>query len=203
MHIADGILNTGVAITSFAVTGGITAYLLLKTKKDDIPRISSITALLFVASIFHIKLGPIAFHPLLTGAAAFILGPQVFIAALVALFFQALMFGHGGITALGANTLSIGGGALLVSIIYIFISGMIKKRIPFYILSFIFGFICIVISTMITLLLLMSTGESFTQLIKAITIAQIPLAIVEGTITLFITIFFTRVKPELLHFAKY
>jgi cobalt/nickel transport system permease protein len=116
MHISDGILPTGVTIATLAVSGGISTILAVKMKQQKIPRIAVITAVLFVSSLLHVKLGPTSIHPVLTGIGVILLGPDIFLSALVALLFQAVLFQHGGLTALGANTLIIGGSALLMSL---------------------------------------------------------------------------------------
>ena len=129
MHISDGILPVSVSIGTYIAAGGITAFLASKIKTDEIPKIATVTSALFIASLLHIKIGPSSAHPVFGGIGALILGPYVFIAVLVALFFQSIMFSHGGITALGANTLTVGGGALLVSLFLPFFIKKIKKKL--------------------------------------------------------------------------
>ena len=105
MHISDGILNGEICIASAAAAGIITVVSLKFIKKEEIPKISVLTAAFFVASLVHIKIGPTSAHLVLNGLLGAILGLASFPAILVALIFQAVMFQHGGLTTLGVNTL--------------------------------------------------------------------------------------------------
>ncbi len=202
MHIADGIIPPLVSIGSLAATGGITALVSLKLKKEEIPKLSITTAVLFVSSLFHIPIGPSSIHPILGGISALILGPKVFISVLVALFFQAIMFSHGGILSIGVNALSIGGGALIVSLLALVTNKYVKNNIVRNIYYFFVGFLSIFISSILVSLFLLTAGTSFTESIKIIILSHLVLAIIEGILTAIVIQFLGKAKPELLFYNQ-
>jgi cobalt/nickel transport system permease protein len=116
MHIADGILTWQWSIAWYLVAlifVAVGARKIAQTRKAN-PAYMSILALMgaavFVISVWHI---PVAFagtssHPNGTALAAIIIGPLATAAISgIVLFFQAFL-GHGGITSLGANLVSLG-----------------------------------------------------------------------------------------------
>ncbi len=76
-----------------------------RTRDDEISRIAVMTAAFFVASSIHVPVpgGPPA-HLLLTGLVGVVLGRRAALAIPVALFLQAVLFQHGALSTLGANT---------------------------------------------------------------------------------------------------
>jgi len=109
MHIPDGYLSPSTCATlyAFAASGW---YLALRRVKHmlaarTIPLISVFAAFSFVVMMFNIPLpGGTTGHALGVTVAVIVLGPSGSILALsIALAIQALFFGDGGITTLGAN----------------------------------------------------------------------------------------------------
>jgi len=109
MHIPDGYLSPSTCATlyAFAVCGWYAALKrvrrLLATRM--IPLISVFAAFSFVVMMFNVPLpGGTTGHALGVTVAAIVLGPSGSILAVsVALAIQALFFGDGGVTTLGAN----------------------------------------------------------------------------------------------------
>ena len=106
MHISDGVLSAPVLISGFVGTAAITAATIRKMDLEEIPKISVITAVFFVASLIKIPAGPTSVHLILNGLVGVILGWRAFPAILLGLILQALLFGHGGVTAIGVNAIS-------------------------------------------------------------------------------------------------
>jgi cobalt/nickel transport system permease protein len=109
MHIPDGYLSPATCATLYAAATPFW-YVSLKRAKQalhtgTIPLISLFAAFCFVVMMFNLPLpGGTTGHALGVGIAAIVLGPWNSILALsVALFIQAVFFGDGGITSLGAN----------------------------------------------------------------------------------------------------
>ncbi|NES73303.1 MAG: cobalt transporter CbiM, partial [Okeania sp. SIO2D1] len=118
MHISEGILPAQLCISGYGITSFITWYSLrqinrLPNPQASIPKASLLTAAFFVASSIHIPIPPASVHLVLNGLLGTVLGYYAFPAILVGLFFQAIMFGHGGLTTLGINALIMGIPALL------------------------------------------------------------------------------------------
>jgi len=113
MHIPDGILPLPVTGTGYAATAATAWYSIhrIRQKEDyrqDIPKASLLTAAFFVASWIHIPIPPTSVHLVLNGLLGALLGYYAFPAILIGLFFQAVMFGHGGLTTLGINAVIMG-----------------------------------------------------------------------------------------------
>jgi cobalt/nickel transport system permease protein len=109
MHIPDGYLSpsTCASLYAFSAAGWYSA--LRRTKRSfgtrTIPLISVFAAFSFVVMMFNIPLpGGTTGHALGVTVAAIVLGPWASALAIsLALAIQALLFGDGGITTLGAN----------------------------------------------------------------------------------------------------
>ena len=109
MHIPDGYLSPSTCATLylFAASGWYAALNRIKQllATRAIPLISVFAAFCFVVMMFNVPLpGGTTGHALGVGVAAIVLGPWGSILAIsIALAIQALFFGDGGITTLGAN----------------------------------------------------------------------------------------------------
>ena len=104
VHLPDGLIQ-GPGI----ITGWCIALLLLllgsrNLSNDEIPKISLLTAVFFLTSLFPIQVpgGPKT-HLLLNGLIGVILGQRAVLAIAPALFLQSLLFAHGGFLSLGLN----------------------------------------------------------------------------------------------------
>ena len=109
MHISDGVLPSSICIGGYIAAVGISA-LCIKCKMDakEIPKIAVITSVFFVASLISIPLGPTSVHLILTGLVGVILGAMAFPSVMLGLILQAILFQHGGLTTIGANSLMMG-----------------------------------------------------------------------------------------------
>ena len=116
MHISDGILSLQWSIAWYALAlifVGIGSWKIARTRKEN-PAYMSILALMgaavFVISVWHIPV-PVtgsSSHPNGTALSSIVIGPLATAAICsIVLFFQAFL-GHGGITSLGANLISLG-----------------------------------------------------------------------------------------------
>ncbi|HKN69793.1 MAG TPA: cobalt transporter CbiM [Terriglobales bacterium] len=109
MHIPDGYLSPSTCATLylFAASGWYAALKRIKQllATRAIPLISVFAAFSFVVMMFNVPLpGGTTGHAIGVGVAAIVLGPWGSILAIsIALAIQALFFGDGGITTLGAN----------------------------------------------------------------------------------------------------
>jgi cobalt/nickel transport system permease protein len=109
MHIPDGYLSPSTCATLYgaAIAGWYAALKRLKRRLLNrvIPLISVFAAFAFVVMMFNLPLpGGTTGHAIGATIAAIVLGPSAAILAIsIALAIQALFFGDGGITTLGAN----------------------------------------------------------------------------------------------------
>lgn len=113
MHIPDGYLGPATYGTMFGVAipfWGYASWKLNKTLKSrQAPYLALAAAFSFVIMMFNIPvLGGTTGHAAGTALISILLGPwAAIIAVTTALVIQALLFGDGGITALGANCFNI------------------------------------------------------------------------------------------------
>jgi cobalt/nickel transport system permease protein len=120
MHIPDGYLGPSTYITLFGASAPFWAYSSWKLnrtlKSRQAPYLALGAAFSFVIMMFNIPvLGGTTGHATGTTLIAILLGPwAAIIAVSVALVIQALLFGDGGITALGANCFNIAVAGALV-----------------------------------------------------------------------------------------
>lgn len=115
MHIPNAVLDPRVAATTAVVAGSGLAFCLARVEKrlgeKTTVLMGTMAAFVFAAQMVNFPLGPLAVSGHLLGGvlAAVMLGPwagAVVIGAV--LIVQCLMFGDGGLTALGANFLNMG-----------------------------------------------------------------------------------------------
>jgi cobalt/nickel transport system permease protein len=210
MHIPDGILPIPVTAAGYAATAAVTWYSLRKIKqkedpRQDIPKASLMTAAFFVVSLIHIPVPPTSVHLVLNGLMGALLGYFAFPAILIGLFFQAVMFGHGGLTTLGVNAVIMGLPAIIAA--YIFRLRRIgNKDSPRKngVFGFLAGFVAIGLSVaMFVAILLTSLPAELNAAVEqtaifALAIAHLPLMLIEGVITAFLVIFLRRVRPAML-----
>ncbi len=117
MHLPDAYFlptPTGVALV---VAGGVISGVGLVAggramSAEETTRTGMITAFVFVASLVHVTIPPTSVHLGLYGLAGILLGRRIWLVGPIALGLQAVMFGHGGIAAIGLNALNLSAGAL-------------------------------------------------------------------------------------------
>src|SRR6202046_4138137 len=125
MHIPDGYLSPATCATLYATSAPFWYVALQRVKKTlhtrMIPLLSLFAAFSFVIMMFNLPLpGGTTGHAVGMGVASIVLGPWASIIAIsIALLIQAIFFGDGGITALGANCFNMAiAGSLVAYSIY-------------------------------------------------------------------------------------
>ena len=109
MHIPDGYLSPATCVSLFGAAAPFWWVALKRVKRmlntRMIPLLSVFAAFAFVIMMFNLPLpGGTTGHAVGMGVASIVLGPWASIVAIsVALVIQAVFFGDGGITAIGAN----------------------------------------------------------------------------------------------------
>jgi len=203
VHISDGILAPWLWGSGWVITAAILAYTLRKMKIDDVPKISVITAAVFVASLIHFQAGPTSVHLVLSGFAGVTLGILAFPCIFIAVVMQAFLFQHGGVTTIGINAVNMGVPALISFLI--FKAGM-KLNIGISKNEILFGAIAggtaVALAVLLLAVELLITGEELTEVTTFVVVAHIPVILVEAIFTGVIVGFFATVKPEMLSIKK-
>ncbi len=135
IHLPDGILPLWLVVAGWAVTAvllGVTLWYLRRNPEEltrRVARLGVVAAIMMVG--MSLEVVPIAYHFNLSVLAGILLGPAAgFLAAFVVVFVLAL-FGHGGITVVGLNTLVIGSEVVLGSLLFRAFGRLVGNR-PFW-----------------------------------------------------------------------
>lgn len=113
MHIPDGYLSPETCAVAYAVAVPVLAVAAKKVgasvKTRNLPTLAMLACVSFLIMMFNIPIpGGTSAHAVGAAAIAIIMGPwAAVIAVSVALLFQALVFGDGGVLALGANAVNM------------------------------------------------------------------------------------------------
>ena len=198
VHISDGVLSPQVWVSGYVITGALATYILAKkTDVSEIPKLSVITAAVFVASLIHIPVGPTSVHLVLSGLAGITLGLSAFPAILVALILQAFLFQHGGITTIGINTVNMGLPALAAYGVFLAVTRTNIKG-KYTIFGGLAGGIAIALGIALLSLCLLSTGEYLEYVVPYVVVAHLPVVAIEAIVVGAFAGFMARVRPQLL-----
>lgn len=194
-HIPDGLLSMPVLVGGGVAAAAGVAFALRRLDDDRIPEIAILSAMFFVASLFAVPVGPSSVHLLLSGLMGLTIGFATFPAVAVGLLLQALLFGFGGLTTLGVNTLDIA----LPGVIFGWLFLPLVRRLPPSPAGAA-GFFCAALSVAgtgcgVALALTLSSSD-FVPSAKIIGVTYLPLMLGEGLITGFAVAFLKRVRPE-------
>ena len=209
MHIPEGILPLPVTLGGYAASIALAWCCIRKIKqredpRRDIPKAALLTAAFFVASLIHIPIPPTSVHLMLNGLLGILLGWFAFPAVLIGLFFQAVMFGHGGLTTLGVNGIILGMPALVAFALFRLRAlgpSSPRKTTAFAVLA---GVSAVFLSvTLFSVILLTNmpahlAATAERQAILALVAAHIPLMLLEGLMAGMLTTYLLRVNPALI-----
>lgn len=197
MHISEGVLPASVLIGGAVIAVAGTAYGLRRLDYDRIPQAGILAASFFVASLIHVPLGPTSVHLILNGLLGIILGWGAFPVIMIALLLQALLFQFGGLTTLGINTVLMAVPAVVVHTVFSRL--VINRDSVVWVLSFLCGFVSVLLAAVIMGMALLMVGEAFREIATLVVLAHLPVMVIEGIITAFCVRFLIKVQPELLN----
>jgi cobalt/nickel transport system permease protein len=212
VHIPDGILPAQVCIGGYAITGLATWYSLRQINRQadptaDIPKASLLAAAFFIASSVHIPIPPASVHLVLNGLLGTLLGYYAFPTILIGLFFQAIAFGHGGLTTIGVNAAMMGIPALLSFHLFQLHHSWgrsLSERLSVGLFAFLAGAIGLGLAAVVFFVLIVTTIPSGfdavteSNVVTGLSLAHIPLMLLEGAFTSFLALFLLKVRPALL-----
>ena len=212
MHIMEGYLPAGYCIAwgviclPFLIAGYISLRNRIKENRKNMTLIAMAGAFIFVISSLKIpSVSGSCSHMTGTGLGAVLLGPAaVSILGMIVLIFQALLLAHGGLTTLGANTFSMAVSGPLVSFGVYRLCGRlgVNRRISIFLAAFLGDmFTYCVTSVQLALANPSEAGGVAASVVKFLGVfapTQLPLAVIEGLITVVILIGLeTYAGPEL------
>jgi len=197
MHIIEGILSAPVIATGAAIAVAGTAVGLSQMDEDRIPVVAVLSSTFFVVSLIHVPVPPTSVHLILNGLVGVVLGLAAFPAMLVGLSLQVVIFGFGGWTTLGVNTVNVALPAVLCY--YLFSHGIRRAGdAAVFALGFAAGAFAIVFSYLLLGLSLVASGREFAPLVGLVGIGHLLVMIIEGLVTGSVVVFLRKVRPEVL-----
>lgn len=214
MHISDGILTDQWCIIWYVIAIAFAAVGVWQIKKraaDNLsymPMLALMGSAVFIIAVWHIPV-PVTgscSHPIGTPMSSIIVGPfATVVLTMISLLFHAFL-AHGGITTIGANTISMGiVGGFSGYLVY---TGSRSVNAPIWLAAGLAGFIgdilCYV-TTALELALSLNPGavmSHWTLYAMGYIPTQLPLAIVEFIFTAAIVNYIATVRPDILSKIK-
>lgn len=196
-HIPDGILSAPVLIGGGVIAAGGVAIALRNLEDRLIPRAGIVSATFFAGSLFAIPVGPSSIHLLFTGLMGVMLGFMAFPAVLVALLLQAVLFGVGGLTTLGVNTVNIALPGVLLGLA---LGPAIRSASPgrAAMLAAVCGALAVMGTGLLVALSLWLSSPEFVPVARVMVLTYLPLALGEAAVTAAAVSFLARVQPSAL-----
>ena len=202
MHIMEGYLPVSFCIIwsviciPFLVIGFINIKKTLSNNRKTLTILALTGAFVFVLSSLKIpSITGSCSHMTGTGLGAILFGPCVTsILGIIVLLFQAILLAHGGLTTLGANCFSMAiAGPIISYLIYRLFKNMkVNKKVTVFLAAFLGDlFTYCVTSLQLATAYPSEVGGIGASLVKFLGIfatTQIPLAIIEGILTVVIVI---------------
>ena len=211
MHIMEGYLPGGFCIAwgvlclPFLIAGFLSIKKTLNEHRNLITLLAMSGAFIFVISSLKIpSVTGSCSHMTGTGLGAILFGPSaVSILGLIVLLFQAILLAHGGLTTIGANTFSmaIAGPFVSYGIYTLCKKAGVNKRAGIF-LAATLGDLYTYCVTALQMALAhhadTTVGGALVKFLAVFAPTQVPLAIIEGIITVLIVMGLeTYAKPEL------
>lgn len=213
MHIMEGYLPLGHAVfwgvvcLPFVILGIIKIRKLTQEHRKTLLLLAMVGAYAFVLSALKIpSVTGSSSHPTGTGLGAILFGPTpMAVIGVIVLLFQAILLAHGGLTTLGANTFSMAIAGPFVSYgIYKLAERLKLNKLVGVFLAASLGDLFTYCVTSIQLgfahpASVGGVGASIAEFMGIFAVTQIPLAIIEGLLTVVVVMGLeSYAKPELV-----
>lgn len=213
MHIPDGFLDFTVCAITYV--GSIIFWILAFRKAGknltdkQIPLMATLTAMFFAAQMMNYPIiGGTTAHLLGGPIVALTLGPYAgMISMTIILLIQALFFGDGGITTLGANVWNMGViGVFIPYAVFVFITKIRRSRRALLIGAFIGAFLGDVLAAVFAGLELGSSSifpYAASIAVATMVIHHSFIGIGEGIVTAGVLSFLLKTRPDLLSLPQF
>lgn len=208
MHIPDGFISPTIAAVTFTVTLAfwIISFKKVKNNLDEhqVPIMGVLTALFFAAQMMNYPIvGGTTGHLLGGASLGIILGPYAgCISMTIILVLQALLFGDGGITALGANILNMGIIGVFIPAFLLLALNKISKGKGLYAWIFISAFIGDVLAAVAAGAELGFSVQTFpyglSVAVPAMAINHSVIGVIEGVVTVVLVSVLLKLRPDVL-----
>jgi cobalt/nickel transport system permease protein len=212
MHIMEGFLPLKWSLFWFMLSAPFVIYGVWKLKRvisehpEAKPMLAVAGAFAFVLS--SLKLPSVTgscSHPTGTGFGAVLFGPAIAsVLSAIVLVYQALLLAHGGLTTLGANTFSMGiAGPLVAYAAYRTLRSVAGLNIAVFAAATLGDWATYVVTSLqLALAYPAPVGgvlKSFLGFAGVFAVTQVPLAIIEGLISVLLFRYLLTLKPEVFN----
>jgi len=198
MHIADGIISVPILVVSSLLAIGGVSIGLKQLEPSKIPLAAMLAAVFFLSGLIHLPIGFGSVHLVMNGLCGILLGWIAFPIMLVVLILQAILFGFGGITTLGLNTLIMALPAIPLYYLLgkdlwqlnkkaIFLRGCLAGILGIFLGSF-----------LMSSAFYLTDQKTFQEISGLILLTHFPIMLIESIITGTILAFLYRVEPQWL-----
>jgi len=198
MHIPDGVLSVPVLVAGGGATAVALALTLRRIDDHALPKVAVVSAMFFVVSLITVPVGPTSVHLVLSGLMGLVLGWAAVPAVFIGLVLQAIFFGFGGITTLGATTMNIAWPGVVGAL-------ALQPRIAAAATPFrqglwggLVALLAIATSGCLVVGALALSDGAYTASAPFVLLTYVPLALGEAVVTGFAVAFLSRVKPDML-----
>lgn len=202
MHIMEGYLPAGACVAwgalclPFVTAGFFTVRRRVRADRKCVTLLAMAGAFIFVISSLKIpSVTGSCSHMTGTGLGAILFGPSVVsILGIIVLVFQAVLLAHGGLTSLGANAFSmaVAGPALTWLVYTVCMKCRLRKRVSVFLAAALGDlFTYCVTSVQLALAFPDAEGGAALSAVKFLGVfapTQLPLAVMEGMLTVLIVI---------------
>jgi len=221
MHIPDGYLSPQTYIPLYGVSVGFWVIAQRKLKKQlalkHVPYLAMAAAFSFLIMMFNIPIpGGTTGHAVGAAIITILLGPWTAVMAVsVVLIIQAIVFGDGGITAIGANCFNMAVVMPFVSYgVFRLVKGKSEGGLKLAVAPFLSGYLGLVVAALVTAVEfgiqpLIATAADGRPLyapyplsiaVPAMALEHLlPFGIVEGLATMLLLKYFLRHEPDLVY----
>lgn len=203
VHILDGILSWPWWVGGFVLAGVLCWLGTRRLREEEIPRIAVLSSGFFVATLIVVPtiVPGTSVHLLLNGLVGIILGPRSALAILLALFLQALLLAHGGLTTLGINTCIMTLPALAAWLAFRRLRrrGWLSSARNCWLVGFVIGGVTVLATASLNAVTLwFGSNDTLEALALVVFVAHLPVAGAEAVIMGATVSFLAKVKPEML-----
>ncbi len=130
IHIPDGVLPWWLIAAGWVAAAIFLGFAVLSVRKSDarrkIPLLGIASAIMLVS--MSTEIAPIAYHINLTVLAGILLGPAIGVMAAFIVDLTLALFGHGGITVVGLNTITLGTEVVLGFLLFRGLAKVLGQR---------------------------------------------------------------------------
>jgi cobalt/nickel transport system permease protein len=208
MHIPDGFISLPIAAVTFAIAiiFWIISFKKVQNNLDEkqVPLMGLLTALFFAAQMINFPLiGPTTAHLLGGASLGIILGPYAgSISMTIILVLQALLFGDGGLTTLGANVFNMAIISVFVPAFMLLALNKISKGKGLFVWVFISAFVGDVLAAIAAGTELGLSTSTFLYglnvAVPAMAINHSVIGAIEGVVTVVLVAALLNLRPDVL-----